>query len=145
MNNLTKAKIETLAQFLGIDEKEINVADWDSCVILADDAEYLVLNDIEAQERTEEDIKNSLWAFNSDFICKMCDITVNDKVIKSLQNMQEKCCEDCNDFILALINSTCGIEYFCKQAINADGRGHFLASYDGKEQEINGLYIYRVN
>ena len=145
MNNLTKAKIETLAQFLGIDEKEINVADWDSCVFLADDAEYLVLCDIQAHERVKEEIKESIWAFNSDFICEMCDIPVNDKVIKSLQNMQEKCCEDCNSFIYALVNNSCGFDYFVEQAIIADGRGHFLASYDGKEQEINGLYIYRVN
>lgn len=145
MNSLTKFKIETLANFLGIAENEIKVMEYDTNIFQADDAEYLVLNDIQTDERVKEEIKNCVWAFNTVFICKMCDIPENSKFIKSLQNMQEKCSEDCNDFILALINSTCGIGYFCKQAIDADGRGHFLSYYDGKEHEVNGLYIYRVN
>jgi hypothetical protein len=145
MDNLTKFKIETLSQFLGIAEKEITKSDWDSCMFLADDAEYLVLNNIQANEKAKDEIKNSVWAFNADFICEMCDIPANSNVIKSLQNMQKKCCEDFNDFILALIKQTCGIEYFCKQAIDEDGRGHFLSGYDGEEHEVNGLYIYRVN
>ena len=145
MNNLTKAKIETLAHFLGITEKEINVADWDSCVFLADDAEYLVLCDIQAQERVKEEIKESLCAFSADFICKMCDIPVDGNVAKSLAKMQEKCCEDCNPFIYALIDHSCGFYYFVGQAIIADGRGHFLAGYDVEEHEVNGLYIYRTN
>lgn len=145
MDNLTKFKIETLSQFLGIAEKEIIKTDWDPCMFLADDAEYLVFNNIQANEKAKDEIKNSVWAFNADFICEMCDIPANDKVVKSFRKMQNVCCEDCNDFILALINSTCGFEYFCKQAIDADGRGHFLSYYDGEEHEVNGLYIYRVN
>jgi hypothetical protein len=41
------------------------------------------------------------------------------------------------------------LDDFVKDAISADGRGHFLNKYDGKEIEvvINGavLYVYRIN
>lgn len=32
-----------------------------------------------------------------------------------------------------------------KEAINTDGRGHFIASYDDCEEEMDGFFIYRVS
>jgi len=41
------------------------------------------------------------------------------------------------------------IDSFVDAAISADGRGHFMSSYDGNEneEEVNGttFYIYRIN
>jgi hypothetical protein len=34
---------------------------------------------------------------------------------------------------------------FIQDAIDSDGRGHFLSYYDGEETEINDYYIYRIN
>ena len=64
--------------------------------------------------------------------------------------MQEKMCEDANDAILALIRSTCGEASIVDAAVSADGRGHFLASYDSDEQVYTTksgktLYVYRCN
>ncbi len=68
-------------------------------------------------------------------------------------------CESNNDVIYNTIEKTCGIDEFVKAAISADGRGHFMSSYDGEENEetITGIfneetgdnsttfYIYRLN
>ena len=32
-----------------------------------------------------------------------------------------------------------------EEAVSLDGRGHFLASYDGHENEHNDYFIYRTN
>jgi hypothetical protein len=60
--------------------------------------------------------------------------------------MQSKKCEGANDAILALIEKTDGgLDGFVEEAISADGRGHFLSSYDGNENHESGFYIYRTN
>lgn len=37
------------------------------------------------------------------------------------------------------------IDYMTEEAIQADGRGHFISSYDGVEIEQDGFFIYRIN
>src|SRR4051812_27567705 len=44
-------------------------------------------------------------------------------------------CESNNDVIYNTIKKTCGIDTFVEAAISADGRGHFMSSYDGNENE----------
>lgn len=56
---------------------------------------------------------------------------------------QEKHCEDANDTIRALIDNSCGLDDFVEAAISADGRGHFLNSYDSNEYEVDGFFIYQ--
>jgi len=112
-----------------------------------DDGGYMVLTDEEADEKAKEYIKTSLWAFNADFICRMCGLPyAAEEMIRSFQGTE---CEGANDTILALIENADGIDFFVEQAINADGRGHFLNTYDGEEHEIKHgnewLYIYKVN
>ena len=55
--------------------------------------------------------------------------------------------EDANDALTALIEAGSGMEDFIDAAINADGRGHFLASYDGEEIESDcrNVFAYRIN
>lgn len=125
----------------GNDPREV-VTDFET---LKDD--YLILTDEEADEQAKEYIKDSLWAFNADFIIGECGLDFSG--VESLKKMQEKSCEGANDFILSLVEKTCGLASFVEAAISADGRGHFLSSYDGEENEVtvNGkaYYIYRVN
>jgi hypothetical protein len=108
-----------------------------------DDGEYLVLTDDEADERAREYIEESLWAFNASFLSGMTGL--DERVFTALS----KQCEDANDAVLALVKSTCGIDDLVEAAIAADGRGHFMASYDGAESEVKYedefYYIYRVN
>jgi len=109
--------------------------------------DYLVLTDKEADMMAKDYIKESVWAFNADFILSECGLDRSGE--ESLKAMQQKSCESANDFILSLIEKTCGLDSFVESAISADGRGHFLSSYDGEENEIKvgktTYYIYRTN
>jgi hypothetical protein len=107
-------------------------------------AEYAVGTDEEADEAAAEAVKESLWAFNASFILSECDLP--HELEEGIQALQEKKCEGANDAILALVEKTCGLESFVESAISADGRGHFLASYDGDEMELQDGYVaFRIN
>ena len=140
-------KIKALAQFLEVELSEIEQGYQDD-VFNYGSQEYLILTDEEADEKTAEEIKNSLWAFNADFIIQHCknyndmDNFEYNAAIESLQEAQKHSCENLNGLVYALIDN---IEEFIQDAINADGRGHFISYYDGEENEENGLYIYRLN
>lgn len=110
--------------------------------------EYLVLTDEEADEKTADYIKDSLWAFNADFILEHTAVyeetthREDAEIIKALQMVQGSICESANALVRALIVD---IDAFIEDAVDADGRGHFLASYDGEEYESGNFYIYRTN
>ena len=65
-----------------------------------------------------------------------------EEVEKGLRQIQENICEGGNGLVKALISD---IDEFVDDAINADGRGHFMSSYDGAEYEQDDLYIYRMS
>ena len=133
-------KIEALAKFLEIDAEDIEKTDWDT--FKAEWAEYLVLTDEEAYDKAYSEIEESLWAFNADFIIDMCGFSGGEK---SLTAMQREYCENCNEFIRAMIKGTCGLDKFVDVAIESDGRGHFISMYDGEETEQDEYFIYRVD
>ena len=135
-------KIKALATFLDINENDIEVNDYGT---FEHGGEYLVLTDNEANEKAKQEILESLWAFNSEFILDCCELDSSRCVVASLQDMQENCCESCNDFIRALIDGTCGIDAFVSLAIESDGREHFIATYDNEENEQDEYFIYRIN
>ena len=103
------------------------------------DDNYSVYTDNEADEAVKEYIKESVWAFNAEFICGY-----GSPLVPMVKAYQEKECEGANDAILELITD---LDDFVQRAISADGRGHFLSSYDGEENEetVNSetYYIYR--
>lgn len=101
--------------------------------------QYLVCTDEEADAAVTESIRESVWAFNPSFLSSMTDVPK--EAFSSLVDQ----CESGNDWVLRLIEKTCGLEAFVDAAVSADGRGHFLSSYDGEENEQSGFYIYRVN
>ncbi|QDP60787.1 MAG: hypothetical protein Unbinned6224contig1001_18 [Prokaryotic dsDNA virus sp.] len=107
---------------------------------LLDNEDWICLTDEEADEMAREYILDSVWAFNSDFLAHHSDSGVQ------VFNILKEACEDANSAILTLIKDT---DYFVEDAINADGRGHFMSSYDGEEYEenIDGefWYCYRLN
>lgn len=124
--------------------------------------EYMVLTDEEADERAKAYIEDSLWAFNPWFLAGLTDMP--DSIFEALQPQ----CESANEAILAIVERTCGLDKLVEDAISADGRGHFLNTYDDEENEVQlpqpqnakeweseygnfyedtdgYLYIYRVN
>lgn len=118
---------------------------------------YLILTDEEADEKCAEYIKDSLWAFNPSFLSGETGIDIS--VFEAIQSNGK--CEDNNDAIESCIDD---MDSFIESAISADGRGHFMNTYDGNENEETVLiddetgeilasndsaahtfYIYRMN
>ena len=145
----TKQKIETpeyaLARHLNCSKDDLIEREYDYYglkVFSYGKSEYAVGRDEEADEACEQNIKDSVWAFNPDFIASECNMPEAEEIIKAAQQK----CESSNDAILAIIKGSCGISSFVQSAIQADGRGHFLSSYDGDEiYNGDGFYIYRTN
>lgn len=106
------------------------------------DDRYLVLTDEEADELSKRLILDSVWAFNPDFLSG--ETGIDSEVFRVIQSNGK--CEDNNDAILSCIDDE---DSFVEAAIRADGRGHFIASYDSDETEqktdFGTFYIYRVN
>ena len=136
MKNKT-TKIKALSKYLEFEVEDINQVDD---LFTTGNKEYLVLTDKEADEKTKEYILDSVWAFNKSFLDGHSDIIaeIDDKTWATLVDR----CESSNKAVLAMIPDK---DYFVEDAINADGRGHFINSYDGKEEKKDGYYIYRVN
>lgn len=112
--------------------------------------EWDVMTFGERQVMIKEEIINSLWAFNSNFILNHTNINWNEAnwglINEALQEMQEKLCESANELIKAMIKD---LDNFVEDAIRSDGYGHFLSRYDGHEVEISVnneyYYAYRQN
>jgi hypothetical protein len=102
-------------------------------------AEYRVLTDDEADEACKEYVEQSLWAFNASFLSG--ETGIDDSVFEALADK----CEGANDAVRSIIDGTCGFDDFVKTAVAADGRGHFMNTYDGNEDEYGDYYIYRTN
>ena len=101
--------------------------------------DYLVLTDDEADARALEYVRESLWAFNADFLASYCDLPA-----EMFSVLSEKC-ESANETIKKLVEQSGGVKEFADEAVSADGRGHFLSGYDGDEYEQSEYFIYRTN
>lgn len=146
--NMEKAQV--LAKFLGISIEDLEIPEDTELpfVVLDTGANYAVLTEEQADARAKEEILNSLWAFNADFIIRHCknynemDQYEVESAVESLRHAQENCCENANGLVFALIDD---MDEFVKDAIISDGRGNFISRYDGVENEQDGFYIYRVD
>jgi len=148
-------KKAALALCLNMTDPEIELIQKDISqynVYTVGKSEYLVLTDKEANDKAREEIEHSLWAFNPDFIlihnenCSSMDNWEYDTAIEALKEAQGKSCENLNGLVRCLISN---MDEFVEDAIMEDGRGHFIAFYDGMEEEqrVGGVdyYIYRIN
>lgn len=102
---------------------------------------YLVLTEEEAEEKAIEYIRESLWAFNAEFLAG--ETGLPEEVFTALQPQ----CEGANGAIAAVVEQCVdgGIEAFAQEAISADGVAHFLNTYDGNEYQVEEWFIYRTN
>jgi hypothetical protein len=137
---MTTEKIDALRAFLGTDA-DITPTRWDANTFDTDEGEFLVLTDEEADARVIADIEETLWGFRAGFLADFLDID-RDCAITVIEALSEKC-EDANETLRKLVGDR--FDELCEEAIRADGRGHFLSSYDGVENEQDGLFIYRTN
>ena len=130
MRDLTLSQVKAICKIYDLKPTEIDFDD------------YLILTDEEADERVAERIQDDLWAFKPSFLASMTE--VDESVFEAIQANNK--CEGNNDAIRSIVDATCGLDALIELAIELDGRGHFLSSYDGDENELpDGLYIYRIN
>ncbi len=137
-------KIKALAAFLDIDESRITKAEdkwfpdsWKDCDYEVDgDYNFLVANDKEADAIAKEEIENSLWAFKAEFIVNHSSALkkAGSRAETALTKMQEMLCEDANELVRAMIDD---IDEFVEDAVSEDGRGSYIARYDGNENEVS--------
>lgn len=133
-------KRQALSEYLEIGIDEVDCSTYDENIFDAGGAEYMVLTDEEADAEALNYIKESLWAFNASFLAGFTGL--DEKVFVALQ-----CgCEDSNDAVESLIKGTGNtVEALAEEAICTDGRGQFLNTYDGDENEQDEFFIYRMN
>lgn len=134
-------KTEALAKFLNVEVEEIE-GNSDEESFEHGRSEYLVLTDDEADEKCREYVKDMAWAFKASFIASHTRNGLNDAAIKALSKMQGELCEDAQELVLALVED---VDAFIDDAVSSDGRGHFLSTYDGEENESGEFYIYQTN
>lgn len=133
IENITGEQIKSLLNNNNLDSQ------WDLPVIEIDDDSYMVASsEEEADAAATEAIKSTLCYFNPSFLSDMTELPV--EVFDALA----KCDFSDNDVYFQLIESTCGFDCFVEEAVNCDGRGHFLASDDLKEREIDGYLLYAI-
>jgi len=144
-DNLTKEYEERVIAFAHYDAGSFGFADYEEAQHNIDSEDYLVLTDEEADEAVRGEIEELVWAFNASFL--QAHTGVDADAIEKIQEM----CEGANEPLKAMIKD---FDAFVEDAVNCDGRGHFLAGYDHEENEITfnvmcssstTYYIYRRN
>ena len=108
--------------------------------------DYHVLTDTEADDMNLEQVRESIWAFNADFLAGFLGCPV--EAVQAVQNNDK--CEDNNEVFINWLSETNNtIEEFAEEAASVDGRGHFLSPYNGEELEVDfdgtDYYIYKLN
>jgi len=115
-----------------VDKSQFNYHDK-GIVFDTPDGEVLVCTEDQADEKAKQYILNSLWAFDTNFIQKHSE-ALNKMKVKDLKDIQSKLCENANPMIKACIDD---LDRFVEDAIDTDGRGHFVNNYDGVEYELD--------
>jgi len=124
-----------------LEDKDTEAAAWDERRYgLAED--WLILSDEEADAEAVESVRRDVWAFVPSFLVSYLPEGVTVDVVETLQQAKY---EDAAPAILAMLGQR--FEEFASDAIEADGRGHFLSSWDGCEHEFEHggrtWYAYR--
>lgn len=109
---------------------------WGLPIIRIDDNSYAVAaSEEEANQAVAEHIKSYICYFRPSFIAEHSDIPV--EIFEALAEKDF----DKPDVYLQLIHD---FDDFVNDAIDADGRGHFLNIWDGEEYEIDNYLLYRT-
>jgi hypothetical protein len=146
--NLETARMAALLAYLVSENwlepgDEIEPEIYDECRFEIAGSDWLILTDDEADQRAAEYIRESLWAFNADFLASYMPDGIDATEIEAVRGDR---CESANPAMLALVGGR--LDDLTEDAIGADGRGHFMSSYDDEEREHShdgrDWYVYRV-
>lgn len=129
---MEKTPEQLLVDYLGYDSPE------DICV-----ENYNIFSDDDAYNACKDIIRENLWSFNPAFLTKHMGGLIGPDDANQIANRMY---EDASPVFLEMIQD---FDAFVDDAIKSDGRGHFLASYDGVEMNlgtIDGIdyYAYKV-
>lgn len=134
---MTVSKFSALVRHLRCDEDQVD-ATHDPSAFEAFGREYLVLTGDEADRQSERLLEESLWAFDPEWLASHSD----DIPAEAFGALAEVYSEDASALIKRMIQDW---DHFVGHTIMTDGRGHFLAAYDGAEHESYDYFIYRVH
>lgn len=139
-------RILALSRHLDTEPDEILEAPYGEHYFIRGSEEYRVLTDDEADDAAREYIEETVWAFRPEFLSGyVCESLAPDDIRGIIGNR----CEDANPAILALVEAGEGLDALVRAALASDGRGHFIAHYDGEEHEVQVgdmyFYVVRVN
>lgn len=139
MNDIEKTFKDVTAE----DIKNALVADikrvthWDLPVLIIDDEEWAVAkSEEEANKAARQAVEDSICYFRPDFLAAHSNVP--EEVFVFLTNK----CFDNNEAYKSMIYD---MDDFIDDAIDADGRGHFLNSCDSKEYKIGEYFLYRID
>ena len=110
---------------------------WDLPVLIIDGEEWAVAEgEEEATKAARQAVEDSICYFRPDFLAAHSDVP--EEVFDFFANK----CFDNNEAYKAMIYD---VDDFIDDAIDADGRGHFLNTCDSKEYEIGEYFLYQIN
>ena len=101
-----ETKLETLAEFLEVGTDEITESNYYDNGFSYGNEEYIVLTDEEADKEAREEIRGTLWAFNTEFILEHSVISNYSNVteiVNAFNKVQSELCESANELVYALI------------------------------------------
>ena len=137
-------RIFALCKHLECESDDLDVSRYDETLIENGNQEYLVLTEDEGDQRAEEYIRNSLGSFNVDFLASYMPEGIGPDELRALRGDR---CEEVSPAFVALVGDN--MDSLIEDAISSDGRGYFLNTYDGEENEVTVgetlYFIYRVN
>jgi hypothetical protein len=132
-------RIRVLAEHLDCERDELSFVERaPQCTIAHGNREYLVLTDDEAEDLADETIRQTVWAFNSDWLA---DFMPNGILAEHITMMRGDRCEDANEMLTALVEAGRGMDALVERSIAADGRQAFIGDR-GDEHDYDGYYIY---
>lgn len=138
--NIQKRK-ESLSTFLNTNIDYIDCTDEIENIFSVDNKEYLVLTFDEAFEKTKEAIKGALCYSNPEFIyihSTLYGTDTAENCLDTIRAIQEKEDPSLVENIIKNMSS------YIEDAIEIDGMGLYLASYDCNENEQGKYLIYRI-
>lgn len=130
-----KKKIKTLAKYLLVSKKTAKQ--------LIQNGDYIVLTDKEANATARKVITQNLYNFDADFIL---DHSTFLKELFTVEEFNELKRTHNQQFINVVIErSLDALEDFIYDALNYNGRAHFISFVGGSEIKLNNLYIYQLS
>ncbi len=115
--------------------KKLNYG-YGNCVYEVQGHDYYSGTEDEIFNAVQEYISESLWVFNNSFL-RNYGVLKNINNAELILNILQKQYESGNDAIKELVQWEENKDEITQDAINADGVGHFLNSYNGEYDDVN--------